>query len=210
MKTFLIKVSAFGMIVAASTIPAKASIVLTQGASGTGNNALFNTVIGSGSTTLTTTTNQGLGVTFTSDKNLTATASGQAKVEGPWVKDDYLTWYLTDGTATTTDVFGIGLPNKDKNAATQVTVYVNGSSIALATEDIPSNGFFTLTASGLDLINSVKVVFNGDVADVEHFRFTAATVTSAVPEASTWAMMIMGFLGLGFMAYRKKGTLHLA
>lgn len=27
---------------------------------------------------------------------------------------------------------------------------------------------------------------------------------SAVPEASTWAMMIFGFLGVGFMAYRKK------
>jgi PEP-CTERM motif len=29
---------------------------------------------------------------------------------------------------------------------------------------------------------------------------------SAVPEPSTWAMMILGFLGVGFMAYRKKCT----
>jgi hypothetical protein len=28
--------------------------------------------------------------------------------------------------------------------------------------------------------------------------------TSAVPEPSTWAMMILGFAGIGFMAYRKK------
>jgi len=27
---------------------------------------------------------------------------------------------------------------------------------------------------------------------------------NAVPEPSTWAMMILGFLGLGFMAYRRK------
>jgi hypothetical protein len=27
---------------------------------------------------------------------------------------------------------------------------------------------------------------------------------SAVPEASTWAMMILGFIGVGFMAYRRK------
>jgi hypothetical protein len=27
---------------------------------------------------------------------------------------------------------------------------------------------------------------------------------SAVPEPSTWAMMILGFIGLGFMAYRRK------
>jgi hypothetical protein len=30
------------------------------------------------------------------------------------------------------------------------------------------------------------------------------TVTAAVPEPSTWAMMILGFCGLGFMAYRRK------
>ena len=31
------------------------------------------------------------------------------------------------------------------------------------------------------------------------------TVTSAFPEPSTWAMMILGFFGVGFMAYRRKG-----
>ena len=35
------------------------------------------------------------------------------------------------------------------------------------------------------------------------------TVT-AVPEASTWAMMILGFLGVGFLAYRNKSALRLA
>jgi hypothetical protein len=30
---------------------------------------------------------------------------------------------------------------------------------------------------------------------------------SAVPEASTWAMMILGFFGIGFMAYRRKSDL---
>jgi PEP-CTERM motif len=30
------------------------------------------------------------------------------------------------------------------------------------------------------------------------------TITAAVPEPSTWAMMILGFLGLGFAAWRRK------
>ena len=35
----------------------------------------------------------------------------------------------------------------------------------------------------------------------------ARVITSlAIPEPSTWAMMILGFCGLGFMAYRKKNT----
>jgi PEP-CTERM motif len=42
-------------------------------------------------------------------------------------------------------------------------------------------------------------------------RTTAGTSTgdlnlSAVPEPSTWAMMVLGFAGIGFMAYRRKRT----
>jgi hypothetical protein len=33
---------------------------------------------------------------------------------------------------------------------------------------------------------------------------SAPTVFGAVPELSTWAMMILGFTGIGFMAYRRK------
>ncbi|MBC7051928.1 PEPxxWA-CTERM sorting domain-containing protein, partial [Salmonella enterica subsp. enterica serovar Enteritidis] len=32
-------------------------------------------------------------------------------------------------------------------------------------------------------------------------------ITSAVPEPSTWAMMILGLFGLGCMAYRQKQRL---
>jgi fibro-slime domain-containing protein len=35
---------------------------------------------------------------------------------------------------------------------------------------------------------------------------TTGTLTAAVPEPSTWAMMILGFLGVGFMAYRRKSN----
>lgn len=40
--------------------------------------------------------------------------------------------------------------------------------------------------------------------------FDVRTNVSAVPEPSTWAMMILGFLGVGVMAYRKKDALRLA
>jgi hypothetical protein len=32
----------------------------------------------------------------------------------------------------------------------------------------------------------------------------SSTIVVSVPESSTWAMMILGFLGVGFMAYRRK------
>jgi hypothetical protein len=41
------------------------------------------------------------------------------------------------------------------------------------------------------------------------FEFDNLTL-SAVPEPSTWAMMLLGFAGLGFMAYRRKETFRLA
>jgi hypothetical protein len=44
--------------------------------------------------------------------------------------------------------------------------------------------------------------FNPTGGAVEFDQSTA--VTSGVPEPSTWAMMILGFCGVGFMAYRRK------
>lgn len=38
-------------------------------------------------------------------------------------------------------------------------------------------------------------------------RYDAGTfMASAVPEPNTWAMMILGFLGIGFVAYRRKSS----
>jgi len=36
------------------------------------------------------------------------------------------------------------------------------------------------------------------------------SAVAAVPEASTWAMMILGFAGVGFVAYRRKRALAMA
>jgi hypothetical protein len=48
-------------------------------------------------------------------------------------------------------------------------------------------------------LNIASVVFS---STDKAFEFDNLTV-AAVPEASTWAMMILGFLGLGFLGYRK-------
>jgi hypothetical protein len=46
--------------------------------------------------------------------------------------------------------------------------------------------------------------WNGDVSGGQFEALFSATITEAVPEPSTWAMMILGFAGIGFMAYRRK------
>ena len=45
------------------------------------------------------------------------------------------------------------------------------------------------------------------VADSGDFAayFDGVSIASSVPEPSTWAMMLLGFAGLGFYAYRRSG-----
>jgi hypothetical protein len=67
------------------------------------------------------------------------------------------------------------------------------------------------TPSG-QLLTNVKDQFNalnGGQADAGFptagfWTASFPTVTAAVPEPSTWAMMILGFCGLGFMTYRRR------
>jgi PEP-CTERM motif len=68
-------------------------------------------------------------------------------------------------------------------------------------ETPPSSGDYIQVYSALG--GNISVVDGGNV-----FSFigaiTGPTLAPAVPEPSTWAMMILGFCGLGFMAYRRK------
>jgi hypothetical protein len=45
---------------------------------------------------------------------------------------------------------------------------------------------------------------NWDTGFTDTLTISADTSVAAVPEPSTWAMMILGFAGVGFMAYRRK------
>lgn len=49
--------------------------------------------------------------------------------------------------------------------------------------------------------NYVLLNFFGDA------EVGSMTISAAVPEPSTWAMMLLGFAGVGFMAYRRRGQI---
>jgi hypothetical protein len=53
--------------------------------------------------------------------------------------------------------------------------------------------------------NGTPIFFGVDVVNGAGDTGNVGAVLSAVPEPSTWAMMILGFFGVGFMAYRRKG-----
>jgi hypothetical protein len=73
-------------------------------------------------------------------------------------------------------------------------------------------GVHSAATSTLDLgdiagPSSLEIFYadRAQVAAILDLSLTGATV-SAVPEPSTWAMMILGFFGIGFIAYRRKSA----
>ena len=57
-------------------------------------------------------------------------------------------------------------------------------------------------AIGVTFSGTAELVDFSGAAD--EIGFSAVSLGSAVPEASTWAMMVVGFAGLGFAGYRAK------
>ena len=73
-------------------------------------------------------------------------------------------------------------------------------------------GFFNVT---LGNILTTGPYFTGTLSDptfvpgfygIAGSSVTITDIPAAVPEPSTWAMMLLGFCGLGFMAYRRKNN----
>jgi PEP-CTERM motif len=77
------------------------------------------------------------------------------------------------------------------------------SSFDLLLTDPYPEGLFTWSGAP---VTGFTVTPVGDNA----FAFDNLTVTTAVPEPSTWAMMILGFAGIGFMACRQRNTVRFA
>jgi hypothetical protein len=84
----------------------------------------------------------------------------------------------------------------------QIALDFGGTQIFSQTNTGPANWTeysFLETATS----NSTSLVF--DLRNDPSFSGLDDISVSAVPEPSTWAMMILGFVGIGFMAYRRKG-----
>jgi hypothetical protein len=68
--------------------------------------------------------------------------------------------------------------------------------------DIAGTG--TITETGFQNTSGAFELTTQSSSGAALFTFSSTTVASNVPEPSTWAMMILGFMGVGFMAYRRK------
>ncbi|WP_131522945.1 hypothetical protein [Nitrobacter sp. Nb-311A] len=202
---------AISAAVMAFSVPASASIVISQGATGTGNNVLFQNVVGNGTTSLSTDTNQGDRVTFTSNEALTGdNSSGQARISAVDGSLNNLEWHLSDPTlGYDLGVFNINVPNQNGGPATSVTVFAYDQNNTEFSQVFALNSggqnFFTVDSDDLQSITSIRFVATGGIVDdVRQVRIDGITSIAAVPELSTWAMMILGFFGVGAMTYRQR------
>lgn len=205
--------AAFLSIAAVSISPAQADIVVVTGVSNQGtDNVLLNTA----TNVLTATGTVGpsdLLVNFTSTSGsglLNADASGQAVVSGGTgnVSLTQIGFELANNDTFTKAVFNL-------NAATNgsVLIHVEGVNIngGFFEDDftVNANGqnFFTVTSINGQLITDISLTaINGATfEDLRQVRLGGFETVGAIPEPSTWAMMLLGFAGVGFLAYRRRG-----
>jgi hypothetical protein len=64
---------------------------------------------------------------------------------------------------------------------------------------------------GFEIAGGWALFYDADVTSfLGQADLSVAQISAAVPEPSTWAMMIMGFAGVGYMTYRRRKTAALA
>lgn len=78
--------------------------------------------------------------------------------------------------------------------------FLDGSGINISNAAGLNVNFFDQSNNGLYRVNVMNQLITGYV--------TATSSVAAVPEPSTWAMLILGFVGVGFMAYQRKKNGH--
>jgi hypothetical protein len=87
----------------------------------------------------------------------------------------------------------------------------NNSGLATVADCLPFAGCNSNSIPNLGNMAWANVLADGPTWSSVNFRDATFSVTiSAVPEPSTWAMMILGFAGVGFMAYRRRSQLRVA
>src|SRR5262252_3225755 len=220
MKNLLLATAA-ALAIGLAVPPANADVVIDNKLSGTGDNVIFDSstpgsqVVGSFNGQ-----HQGL-VDFTCLGGCTNFVGAQngndIKITADGLTNLSVQVFDTTGLnvlATATDVFSI---TGTGNVFVGVTANEPGGGTSLITFDLTSlfgplgngqNGF-TLTAINGETIDHFTLLDSGGtITDFEHYRIDVAA--SAVPEPTTWAMMLLGFVGLAYAFRSRRRMVHFA
>ena len=146
---------------------------------------------------------------------------------GPTPSDPTYPYQVYSGPAT----FTAAVDSKTYSATSLVNFYMSNANLAgpfvrFEAQAVSTSGIFIdLNSSwGTPLFGNPndpgsflnqqifgEFLISPDSLESPKLVFDAVSINvSAVPEPSTWAMMIFGFFAIGFMAYRKKAALRFA
>ena len=146
------------------------------------------------------------------------TANGAASINAvtsDGVTNPINTLWITPENGTAFNLFsfrGAVFTNADQEIKVTITDQFDSIFQFLITDngDFTRIGFEAKPGTG-ELIKTIRI--DGLGAGFDYFKQLGfgyqQDLTPAVPEASTWAMMLLGFAGIGFLAYRRKKQGHI-
>ena len=212
-----IALAASALLLAAA--PAGATIIIGTGpgALQPPENVLFTNNPANG-TTITGVTNQTVtSISITGGETLVGNG-GQARVEAAdglvsttggafgGLPASQLAFDLTDpALAFTSTEFRIFVGSGAATTATLTFLDSTGQTFS-NTFDILPNGFFNALATNGETIDKFSFTTNGSFEDVRQVRVGGITTlpSALVPEPMSWALMIIGFGGVGAIARRRR------
>ena len=159
-------------------------------------NVLFITGTGTTVSGLTDMSDTLVNFSSSTGQTLITNSSGQAKI----------TTNDNGGLITSINVSSPGntfldfIGNPEHSGAFTVTVKTNDGTFTDNLPGGPGENFVTILAQGNETISSVAFTSSAGFGTFDQPRISG--IASAVPEPSTWAMMLLGFAGLGF-AFRQ-------
>ena len=109
--------------------------------------------------------------------------------------------FSTLSSATSGSYLAISDNNLGIYGGEQISFVANGTNYLQLVVPVTFNG----TGSILPGVNTSYAEVGANYA----YLATGNVLVSGVPETSTWAMMLLGFAGVGFAAYRRKAKLVL-
>jgi hypothetical protein len=209
------KIMALAATAAAITLaaPATAAIIISPspGAVQPSENVLTDTNM-TGQTTVLGTTNQtntSVSVQSLNGELLrTDMSNGQSRFASTDDSLDFARIFLTQGGSFTQAEFNLFGATGASSVDITVAGIINGVAGTTTQTFALTNGenFFGFNATGGDLISSITfntsaTLASGGVTDLRQLRVGGV---SAVPEPTTWAMMLIGFGAVGYSMRRRK------
>lgn len=148
-------------------------------------------------------------VTFTSQDMLSWQGGGEAIINGEPLFDDLLITFAHGWGAVTFNLEGPTGQEDPSFDLSNFTLNVNGGAVEFTSGNctfcLVDNGENKFTVTGPN-ITTLEFAFDTPIGDIKQVRVRDLTTPPPIPEPATWAMMILGFGGVGAVLRRRRET----